>query len=339
VESGLQNTAELITAGSVLHASRLITEIENGREGARATLRELMPHCGNAQLIGITGPPGAGKSTLTASLIRHLRGQGRKVGVIAVDPSSPFSGGALLGDRDRMLEAASGDRGVFIRSLASRGASGGLAAAVNDVVDVLDAMGNDVIIVETVGVGQGELEIAKIAHTVVLVLVPGYGDTLQAMKAGITEIADVVAVNKGDLSEADQAVKDLVGQGFQRVDPSGAKPWDVPVVKVSALRNDGIAELVAAIDQHFDFTGSSGWREANERARRHAQFVSFVADRLRSELLGLADQAFDEDQRNDPFHAAEEFVNEIVRVRAGMARSSSPGSESAPASAPEMEKQ
>jgi LAO/AO transport system kinase len=338
------STAELVTAGSVLHASRLITQIENGHAGARAALRELAPYCGTAQLIGITGPPGAGKSSLVASLIRQLRSQGRTVGVVAVDPSSPFSGGALLGDRDRMLEAASGDEGVFIRSLASRGAAGGLAAAVNDAVDVLDAMGKDVVIIETVGVGQGELEIAKIAHTVVLVFVPGYGDSLQAMKAGITEIADVVAVNKGDLPAAEQTVKDLVGQGFKRADPAGAKSWDVPVVKVSALRQEGIAELVAAIDEHFDFSGSSGWRAANERNRRHSQFVSFVADRLRAELLGLAHAAFDEDRLADPFQAAEELVNELIRARAAaVPRSPSahrqPAKTSEPSNPLEVEKQ
>ncbi|MFD7407836.1 methylmalonyl Co-A mutase-associated GTPase MeaB [Streptomyces sp. NPDC059866] len=308
-----------VVAGSVLHAGRLITRIENGHAEARAALRELAPHCGKAQLIGVTGPPGAGKSTLVAALIRELRGQGRTVGVIAVDPSSPFSGGALLGDRDRMLEASSGDRGVFIRSIASRGASGGLAAAVNDAVDVLDAMGKDIVIVETVGVGQGEFDIAKIAHTVVLVLVPGYGDSLQAMKAGITEIADVVVVNKGDTPGAEQTAKELAAQGFERTGPPGTKPWQVPVLRASALRDEGVAELVAAVDEHYEFTGSTQWRAAGERARRHAQFVAFVGDRLREELLAPAGAALDDELLADPYGAAERYVQALLSAHRRMA--------------------
>jgi LAO/AO transport system kinase len=316
VTSSAARTTELVVGGSVRHASRLITQIENGVPAARGVLAGLLPHCGSAQRIGITGPPGAGKSSLTAALIKELRAQGRTVGVIAVDPSSPFSRGALLGDRDRMLEAASGDAGVFIRSLASRGAAGGLAAAVNDVVDVMDAMGKDVVIVETVGVGQGELEIAKIAHTVVLVFVPGYGDALQAMKAGITEIADVVAVNKGDLPEASRAVDELRGQEYVRGDPTAARTWVVPVQKVSALRYEGIAELTALVDAHYRFTGESGWRAEIERHRRHAQFVDFVAGRLRAELAAITPDAFGDGRLCDPYAAAEEFVTDVVRARA-----------------------
>lgn len=300
-----------ITAGSVLHAGRLISQIENGSPVARATLRELIRHRGRAQLIGVTGPPGVGKSTLVAGLITELRRQGRSVGVLAVDPSSPFSGGALLGDRDRMLEAASGDPGVYIRSLASRGAPGGLAAAVNDSVDVLDAMGKEVVIVETVGVGQGEYEIAKVAHTVVLVLAPGYGDSLQAMKAGITEIADVVVVNKADSGGAEQTAKELAAQGFERRNPAGGKPWAVPIVKTSALRGEGTSELVAAVDAHFAFIGASDWRRLIEAARRQAQFAALVADRLHTELLANATQ-IGNGRLADPHQAADEFVRAFL---------------------------
>ena len=309
-------TAELVRAGSVRHAGRLISDIENGRPGARDVLRQLAPHVGRAQLIGVTGPPGAGKSTLVAALIRQLRGQGRTVGVVAVDPSSPFSGGALLGDRDRMLEAASGDAAVFIRSLASRGASGGLAAAVSSAVDVLDAMGKDTVIVETVGVGQGEFDVAALVHTVVLVLVPGYGDTLQAMKAGITEIADVVAVNKGDLPEAKQTAKDLRGQGFRRSDPSGGPTWDVPVVTVSALRQEGVDELVKAVDEHFGRTGATQWRAYAERTRRSAEFAALVTDRLRAALLSGDVQVPD----TDPYAAAGALVRAVTAAVEGMER-------------------
>ena len=307
--------AEYVAAGSVLHVGRLITEVENGHPTARSTLRELADSCGSAQLIGITGPPGAGKSSLVAALIRAIRREGRTVGVVAVDPSSPFSGGALLGDRDRMLEAASGDSGVFIRSVASRGAQGGLAAAVNDAVDVLDAMGKDVVIIETVGVGQGELEIAKIAHTVVLVLVPGYGDSLQAMKAGITEIADVVVVNKGDAPGAKHSQKELASQGYERHNPAGGEPWPVPVVLTSALRHEGISELVDAVDKHFAFTGATGWRVLTEARRRRSRFIAFVENRLRDELLAAAEASVDEESLSDPFGAAEDYVARLMQAQ------------------------
>lgn len=306
--------AERIVAGSVLHAGRLISRIESGHPGAREVLRALAPHCGRAQLVGVTGPPGAGKSTLVAALIKELRGRGRTVGVIAVDPSSPFTGGALLGDRDRMVEASSGDRGVFIRSIASRCASGGLAAAVNDAVDVMDAMGKDVVIIETVGVGQGEFDVAEIAHTVVLVMVPGYGDALQAMKAGITEIADVVTVNKGDSPGAEQTVRDLAAQGFERTGPDGTSRWKVPVLKTSALRGEGVGALVAAIDEHYAHTGATGWRAAAERARRRARFNAFVADRLREELLKVAGEALDDERLADPYGAAQEYVDALLNA-------------------------
>ena len=306
-----ERIAELVRAGDVRCAGRLISDVENRRRGADDVLRALSSSTGRAQLIGITGPPGAGKSTLVAGLIRALRAQGRNVGVVAVDPSSPFSGGAVLGDRDRMLEAASGDRDVFIRSLASRGAVGGLAAAVNGAVDVMDAMGKDVVIVETVGVGQGEFDIARLVHTVVLVLVPGYGDSLQAMKAGITEIADVVAVNKGDLPEARQTAKDIRGQGLLRRDPSDGSEWWVPVVTISALRQDGIDELVKAVDEHLARISSTGWREHCERARRSAEFAALVTDRLQAELLAGAAPAGAID---DPRAAADDFIAAVAHL-------------------------
>jgi LAO/AO transport system kinase len=304
--------AELVRSGSIRHAGRLISDIENGRPGARGVLRLLASAVGRAQVVGVTGPPGAGKSTLVAALIRQLRAQGRTVGVVAIDPSSPFSGGALLGDRDRMLEAASGDPEVFIRSLASRGAPGGLAAAANCAVDVMDAMGKDVVIVETVGVGQGELDIAALAHTVVLVLVPGFGDSLQAMKAGITEIADIVAVNKGDLPEAAQTAKELRAQGFRRADPAGGASWRVPVAVVSAMRHDGIAELVKAVDEHFERINATSWREIAEGNRRKVEFTALVIDRVRAALLtGDLPGA-----SSDPHQAAHEFIQAVSAVLA-----------------------
>lgn len=310
VYTAVSRVAE-IRAGSVRAAARLITEIENGRASARPDLQTLLPDCGGARLVGLTGPPGAGKSTLAAALIAELRGRGHTVGVIAVDPSSPFSGGALLGDRDRMLEASSRDADVFIRSLAARGVSGGLAAAVNDTVDVLDAMGKDVILIETVGVGQGELDIAAIAHTVVLVLVPGYGDSLQAMKAGITEIADVVVVNKADTPGAEQTARELAAEGFTRRGPDGVI-WSVPVLAASARRGEGVADLVDAIDAHHAQLVSTGWKSQRESDRRRGQFLAHVATRLRHELAARDSESWAPDHTTDPYGAAARFVAEIL---------------------------
>lgn len=313
-ESAADRAAQ-VAAGSVRHASRLITHVENGRPEARETMRELAPHTGRAQLVGVTGPPGAGKSSLTAALIREIRATGRTVGVVAVDPSSPFSGGALLGDRDRMIEASSGDAGVFIRSVASRGAPGGLAAAVDDAVDVMDASGLDVVIIETVGVGQGELEIAKIAHTVLLVLVPGYGDSLQAMKAGILEIADVVAVNKGDLPGADAARRDLRAQGYERRGPGDGTDgavWRVPIVLTSALRHEGVDELLRAVDEHYAFTAEAGWKATTELRRRRARFTAFVEARLRDVARAAAGAVSDDTVLDDPYGAAQAYVDRLV---------------------------
>jgi LAO/AO transport system kinase len=307
--------ADEVRAGSVRHAARLITAVENGDPAARPVLRELGGSCGRAQVIGVTGPPGAGKSSLVAALIRELRARERSVGVVAVDPSSPFSGGALLGDRDRMLEASAGDAEVFIRSVAARGAQGGLAAAVNDAVDVLDALGKDVVVVETVGVGQGELEIASLAHTVLLVLVPGYGDSLQAMKAGITEIADVVAVNKADTQGADSAAKELRSHGYERRSPVGGDPWPVPVLAVSALRQEGIVDLVDKLDEHLAFLGRTEWRTHLENRRQQARFVSFVQDRLRQDLLAAVATAAEGVVLSDPYGAAEEYVERLLKAQ------------------------
>ncbi|MGE3620086.1 MAG: methylmalonyl Co-A mutase-associated GTPase MeaB, partial [Acidimicrobiia bacterium] len=264
-------------------AARLISDIENRPATVRPVMAHLFRRCGSAHLVGVTGPPGAGKSTLVAALVKEMRAKDLQVGVVAVDPSSPFSGGAVLGDRDRMSDFTL-DRGVFIRSLAARGAGGGLAAAVSDAVDVMDAMGKDVVIVETVGVGQGELDIARLAQTVVLVLVPGYGDSLQAMKAGILEIADVIVVNKGDTPGAEQSAKELANQDYVRRGPEGAEPWVVPVVLASARRHEGIDDLARALAEHRAYAESSGAAAAARRQRRTAQFLERTAQRLRDEL-------------------------------------------------------
>ncbi len=236
--------AKRVIDGDLRAASRLMRDIDDRVAGVEEELRALTPRLGRALVVGVTGSPGAGKSTLVDRLIATFRARGKSVGVVAVDPSSPLSGGAILGDRIRMQEHAL-DPGVFIRSLATRGELGGLSAAARGVVQVMDAMGRDVIIVETVGVGQAELEIARLAHATVVVLVPGMGDDIQALKAGILEIADLFAVNKADREGAERVVLEL--RTMLELRPSGAP--EVEIVKVSALKGEGIEELVGALER------------------------------------------------------------------------------------------
>ena len=272
-----------ICAGDVRSASRLIRDLEDKKPQARPRIKKLFPYTGKSFIIGITGSPGAGKSTLTNALIGEFRKHRKTVGVLAVDPTSPFSGGAILGDRVRMLGHAE-DENVFIRSLATRGALGGLSLAVGDAIHVMEAMGKDVIIVETVGIGQQELDIMHHAHSVVVVLVPGMGDEIQAMKAGIMEIADVFAVNKADRPGAEQLQTELTSLLNASPLPSGA--WRPPIVSIGNLYElerfaEKTAELMQAISDHHEHLLISG--QLSERMERKA--LMEITEAIRAALL------------------------------------------------------
>jgi GTPase len=265
---------EQARAGQPRAVARLISLVEDASPTLREVARLLTPHTGRAQIVGVTGAPGVGKSTTTSALVSSYRETGNRVGVLAVDPSSPFTGGALLGDRVRMQEHAT-DRHVYIRSMASRGHLGGLAWAAPQALRVLDAAGCDVVLLETVGVGQSEVEIAGLADTTVVLLAPGMGDGIQAAKAGILEIGDVYVVNKADRDGAHQVVRELRTMLSLGAD-SGADTWRPPIVKTVAQTGEGIADVVAAIDRHHEMLKSTGVL-SSRRQRRAADEIEAIA--------------------------------------------------------------
>lgn len=301
----------LVLAGDRVAMSRAISIVENDSPGARVLLDGLFPKTGRAYRVGITGPPGAGKSTITSRLARHYRTQGRTVGILAVDPTSPFTGGALLGDRIRMSDVEL-DAGVFIRSMASRGSLGGLSRKATEAADVLDAAGKDIILLETVGVGQSELDIARAADTTVVVLVPESGDSIQAMKAGLMEIADCFVLNKADRAGADQAVTGIqMILGFR---PIGA--WNPAVLKAVASAGEGIVEVALEVEAHRKFLEESGSLRQRRRLRLEDRIAGLVEETVREQLWNEETRGFLKAKAEEalggnvtPYGAAEELVS------------------------------
>jgi LAO/AO transport system kinase len=317
----LQNIVERLLSGDRRALARMVTLIENESPQAHLFLAELHQHAGRAHIIGVTGAPGAGKSTLVTRLVRELRRRERRVGVVAVDPTSPFTGGAILGDRIRMMELA-GDPNVFIRSMASRGSLGGLSSSTRDVVRAMDAAGYDPIIIETVGTGQAEVEVMRAAQTVLVVTAPGMGDEVQAIKAGILEIADIFVVSKADKPGADQTVAELAMllslDPNRRLHDKTTPYWRIPVLKTSAIKDQGITQLVDAIQQHRQYLEESGMLANRAQRQVRSEVESLV---LHAVLNALRDELTEDEwqmvlkdittrQRN-PYNVANELQERI----------------------------
>lgn len=308
---------EQTRAGMPRAIGRMISLVDDQHPALREAMAALAPHTGGAHVIGLTGAPGVGKSTTTNALVRELRGAGKSVAVLAVDPSSPFSGGALLGDRIRMTEAAT-DPGVYIRSLASRGHLGGLSVSTPQAVRVLDAAGFDVVLVETVGVGQSEVAVAGSADTTLVLLAPGMGDGIQAAKAGILEVGDVFVVNKADREGADSTVRDLRHM-IQMGEGTAPRGWRRRVVRASAMNGTGIEEVVDAIGDHLDWLASSGELRRRRTVRARDEVSALAVAELRARMgdlgsRGLLDRLATRvvDGGTDPFAAAEELLASIA---------------------------
>jgi LAO/AO transport system kinase len=296
----------------------LMRDIDDNMPEAVTELKKLYTHTGNAYIIGITGPPGAGKSTLVDQLTASFRSKGKKVGVVAIDPTSPFTGGAILGDRIRMNRHAT-DEGVFIRSLATRGALGGLSRSTSDVALVMDAIGMDIIIIETVGVGQDEVDIVKTAHTTCVVMVPGMGDDIQAIKAGILEIGDVFVVNKADRDGAERTARELEFMLEMR-DPQGNGSWNPKVMKTVAQKGTGVEELTAEIMAHREFLFSGDKINEFLRKRNELHFLDILRDNLIKNVMAFMaqDGTLEKvvggmlDHSKDPYTAAEEVLHKML---------------------------
>ncbi len=293
--------------------ARLISLVENGSPQLRSVMKLIAPRTGRAWVIGLTGAPGVGKSTVTAALVRAYRSRGVRVGVVAVDPTSPFTGGALLGDRVRMQDHAT-DSGVFIRSMASRGHLGGLSWAAPQALRILDAAGFDVVMIETVGVGQAEVEIASLADTTLVIVAPGMGDSVQAAKAGILEIADVFVVNKSDRPSAQEAIRDLRAMLAMARYDDGA--WKPPIVPASAMHGEGIDELAGRLDAHAEWLAGSGERDRRRLARAREEISAMAVAAMRERIGALPGEARLEELATlvaagklDPYTAADQLIS------------------------------
>lgn len=304
-----------LLAGDRRALARLITLVENREENIETALSLVYPKTGSAHLLGITGPPGAGKSTLTDKLIRIARSQGKKVGVLCIDPSSPFSGGAILGDRIRMQEHAA-DAQVFIRSIGTRGGQGGLSRSTQEVTMLLDASGFDLVILETAGVGQTELGILEVAQTISVVLVPESGDDIQMMKAGILEIADVLIVNKCDRQGSDHIVKEL--RAMLELAGEG-QPWTIPVMKTVAERGEGVDEVYSVMEKHRSFLKTSGLISQKRQHFAKTAILNIIRDLAAgSAKTALASKRGSilldavASRRLDPFSAAEKLLSSAI---------------------------
>jgi LAO/AO transport system kinase len=338
----MSTLGEAVVAGDIRAAARACRVVDDELPGHLDLLKELFSHTGRAWIVGVTGNPGSGKSTLVDGMIEAFRARGSKVAVVAVDPTSPFSGGAILGDRIRMQRHAA-DAGVFIRSMATRGALGGLSRSARDVVRVLDAWGADVVLVETVGVGQDELEVTRAAHTTLVVMAPGMGDDVQAIKAGILECADVFAVNKADREGADATVRDLelmialggetvaggahsAGHLAGKLDLAQATAthrrgkWVPPIQKCVATRKEGLTDLLAKLEGHRAWLETEAGR-ARQKERTRAELVGLLRDSLAREALralsgeiaALADQV--ERRELDPYTGCERLVEKFKNIQ------------------------
>jgi len=313
---GLSDWTARVCAGDRRAIGRAISTVENGEPVGNALLKLLFAKAGGAEVIGVTGSPGAGKSTLVEKLAVEYRRAGAHVGIIAVDPSSPFSGGAVLGDRVRMQGLAT-DEGVYIRSMATRGHLGGLASAAHDVVTILDAAGCNVVLIETVGVGQDEVEVARLADVTLLLLVPGMGDDVQTFKAGVMEIADVFVINKADRPGADRVEQELSAMLSITPQPDG---WLPPIVKTVATTGLGISSVREALGQFRQFGEKEGVTRRRREAKWRARLLSLLRQRLFEKVVteGLSEAAVDEyveevvERRRDPYSLVEEMIEKAV---------------------------
>lgn len=311
LEKGLQGDKRSI--------SRLISAVERGGQEAQAVLAKLWPHTGKAKIVGVTGPPGAGKSTMTDKLAKHWRAKDLKIGIVAVDPTSPFTGGAILGDRVRMGDLTL-DEGVFIRSMGTRGQLGGLSSACSGAVSVLDACGYDIVIIETVGVGQSEVEVVNVADVVAVVTVPGLGDDVQAIKAGIFEIGDMFVVNKADRPGADRTATELRAMLDMEEDE---RKRNMPVLLVCASQNQGVDELCDTLDARFDALLNEGEIDKRRAARLKQQLLTMIQDEFGRRIVHpvLASQEFKQAfdnflaHKENPFHWVEDMLQKIMEGR------------------------